>query len=367
MPAPRFTAWCVRAFLALIAISAAAAIALKGAPLLQKGTEALFARQAVQEADAPAPEASPEALPMPTPKAPLYAAIVYKGEVLAVLEDAKSANTALAMALEEAADRAAAAAGGEAVASAFLVSPAVMPAEEGKKPLSVEEAAAALGAEDSPLETTVTVRTVKIERVAFETKTEKDASLMLGTRVIKSFGRDGLVQTEFYTLVRNGAAGEAVQGPKTMLRESVAREIVVGREPVADKGETPGRNEGKKGREPEGLSFAAPVDARITANFGGADGGYHYGVDYKTDEGGAVLAPEKGVVVAVLERAGYGLVVEIDHGQGFVTRCAKLGEALVAVGQQIGKGDAIGTAGKEELHFEIRIDGMAFNPRYYLK
>ena len=133
------------------------------------------------------------------------------------------------------------------------------------------------------------------------------------------------------------------------------------------RGKIPGKNEGEQGRRPDGLSFAAPVDARIAANFGGADGGYHYGIDYGTDEGDPVLATEKGVVVAVMERAGYGLLVEIDHGQGFVSRYAMLKEALVAVGDQVNKSDAIGAAGEEALHFEIRIDGMAFNPRNYLK
>lgn len=361
MPAPRFTAWCVRVFLALIAIFAVAAIVFKGAPLLPEGAAVLFAQQTAGQED------EPEASSAPSSKVPANAVIVLKGESLAVLEDAKSAVYALSMALEFAAERVAIQAGGEPVASAFIDAPIVIPAGEGVQPMSVEAAAAVLGAEGSPLKVTVTVRTVKTERIAFETKTEKDASMMLGTRIIKSLGRDGLVQVAFDQVIRAGEAGEVVQGSQTVLRESVPREIVVGREPVAHEGETPGKNEGERRREPEGLSFSAPVGARISANFGGMDGGYHYGVDYDADEGEPVLAPEKGVVVAVIARGGYGLLVEIDHGQDFVSRCAMLNEALVAVGQQVNKGDAIGAAGEEGLHFEIRIDGMAVNPRYYIK
>ena len=145
------------------------------------------------------------------------------------------------MALDIAANRVAKAAGGEAASSSFLVSPVIMPAQKSAKPVSVEEAAAALGAEDSPLKISVTVRTVKVERVAFETKTEKDASLMLGTSIIRNLGRDGLVRTEFDTLVRDGEAGEAVKASEATVRESVAREIVLGKEPVARPWQNPGQ------------------------------------------------------------------------------------------------------------------------------
>ena len=84
------------------------------------------------------------------------------------------------------------------------------------------------------------------------------------------------------------------------------------------------------------------------------------------------MASCSGTVTCLMERGGYGLVVEIDHGNGFLTRYAKLSGSLVKLGDRVEQGQTVGTAGELEsggfgLHFELRIDGFAFNPRYYLK
>ena len=83
-----------------------------------------------------------------------------------------------------------------------------------------------------------------------------------------------------------------------------------------------------------------------------------------------MVASESGTVAAAMEFGGYGLMIEIDHGNGFTTRYANLAEVLVTVGQEVKKGDAIATPSAEEdgfLHFEIRQDGMAYNPRFFLE
>lgn len=63
----------------------------------------------------------------------------------------------------------------------------------------------------------------------------------------------------------------------------------------------------------------------------------HLGLDYGVGEDGqlTVLASCDGQVVSVLHRGGYGLVVEIDHGEGFLTRYAKLTSAQVELGDQV--------------------------------
>ena len=74
----------------------------------------------------------------------------------------------------------------------------------------------------------------------------------------------------------------------------------------------------------------------------------------------------------MLHRGGYGLVVEIDHGDGFLTRYAKLASAQVELGDQVVAGQPIALVqqaeGQEEayLHFELRAGGEAFNPCFYL-
>ena len=74
-----------------------------------------------------------------------------------------------------------------------------------------------------------------------------------------------------------------------------------------------------------------------------------------------------------MERGGYGLVVEIAHEGGFLTRYANLGEVKVSLGDAVNKGDTIalagssGNAAKAKLHFELLHNGTAYNPRNYLK
>ena len=99
----------------------------------------------------------------------------------------------------------------------------------------------------------------------------------------------------------------------------------------------------------------------------------HLGLDYKPkSEDADVLASCAGTVVCVMERGGYGLRVEIDHGDGFVTRYAHLSSACVTLGQTVAQGTIIGKVGSSGnaddvlLQFELRIDGEAYNPRYYV-
>ena len=72
-------------------------------------------------------------------------------------------------------------------------------------------------------------------------------------------------------------------------------------------------------------------------------------------------------------RGGYGLTVEIDHGNGFLTRYAHLKDITVSVGDSVEQGQVIGYVGstgnaeRAMLRFELRIDGVAYNPRYYLE
>ena len=70
---------------------------------------------------------------------------------------------------------------------------------------------------------------------------------------------------------------------------------------------------------------------------------------------------------------GYGYQVLVNHGFGYKTRYAHLSQFSVAPGEKVAKGQIIGKAGdsgsctEAHLHFELRIDGIAYNPRYYLE
>ena len=112
---------------------------------------------------------------------------------------------------------------------------------------------------------------------------------------------------------------------------------------------------------------------KVNENVGQLKGIRHLGLGVAGAEGDEVYAAEAGTVVCVMERGGYGLVVEIAHEGGFLTRYANFGEVKVSLGDTVNKGDTIalagssGNAAKAKLHFELRHNGTAYNPRDYLK
>ena len=116
----------------------------------------------------------------------------------------------------------------------------------------------------------------------------------------------------------------------------------------------------------------------ITSGFGGrADpivGGtqFHKGIDFEADVGDPVLAVADGVISYAADRSGYGNTVEIDHGNGYVTRYAhnsrltlKVGQ-LVRAGEEIAKAGSTGRSTGAHVHFEVWQDGRVANPRNFL-
>ena len=116
----------------------------------------------------------------------------------------------------------------------------------------------------------------------------------------------------------------------------------------------------------------------ITSGFGGrADpiiGGhqFHKGIDFKANVGDPVLAVADGVVSFAGVRSGYGNVIEIDHGNGYVTRYAHnsrlvghVGD-LVRAGQEIAKAGSTGRSTGAHVHFEVWTNGRVVNPRQFL-
>jgi murein DD-endopeptidase MepM/ murein hydrolase activator NlpD len=100
---------------------------------------------------------------------------------------------------------------------------------------------------------------------------------------------------------------------------------------------------------------------------------FHDGVDIANRAGAAVKAIASGVVTHAGMKSGYGRLVEINHGSGYVTRYAHTRKILVNVGEKVEKGQEIalvGSSGRStgpHLHFEILRNGKAVNPRTYLR
>jgi murein DD-endopeptidase MepM/ murein hydrolase activator NlpD len=99
---------------------------------------------------------------------------------------------------------------------------------------------------------------------------------------------------------------------------------------------------------------------------------FHKGVDLAGKEGSPVLSVGDGIVTWVGKRTGYGNLVEITHGNGYVTRYGHNKKLLVAVGDTVKKGQQIavlGSTGRStgpHVHYEVVHNGQQVNPSKYL-
>jgi murein DD-endopeptidase MepM/ murein hydrolase activator NlpD len=98
----------------------------------------------------------------------------------------------------------------------------------------------------------------------------------------------------------------------------------------------------------------------------------HIGLDYACGLGDPIYASDSGVVTIAGWNGGYGILVEVNHGNGFVTRYAHLSELLVGCGSPVYQGQVVGYCGStgyssgSHLHFEVRFQGVPQNPQGYL-
>lgn len=100
---------------------------------------------------------------------------------------------------------------------------------------------------------------------------------------------------------------------------------------------------------------------------------FHEGVDIAAKMGSPIRAMGVGVVTFAGEKSGYGLMVEVNHGRGQVTRYAHAQSVLVKVGDRVTKGQPvalIGSSGRStgpHLHLEVLRNGQPVNPQNYLR
>lgn len=99
---------------------------------------------------------------------------------------------------------------------------------------------------------------------------------------------------------------------------------------------------------------------------------WHKGVDFAGKDGSDVVSVAAGVVTWSGKRSGYGNLIEINHGGGYVTRYGHAKDLLVEVGDVIDKGQVIalmGSTGRStgpHVHFEVLLAGKAVDPLRYV-
>ncbi|PLK25348.1 peptidase M23 [Porphyrobacter sp. TH134] len=130
----------------------------------------------------------------------------------------------------------------------------------------------------------------------------------------------------------------------------------------------------------DGIPQVVPASVEnITSGFGyrrdpfNGHGAMHAGIDFKGAVGSPIFAAADGRVTFAGWKAGYGQAIEITHGNGMLTRYAHLSRIGVTVGQPVEAGATIGGLGSTgrstgpHLHFEVRINDRAVNPRPFLE
>jgi murein DD-endopeptidase MepM/ murein hydrolase activator NlpD len=99
----------------------------------------------------------------------------------------------------------------------------------------------------------------------------------------------------------------------------------------------------------------------------------HTGIDFHGEMGDPVRVTANGTVTAAGWSGGYGKVVDVDHGNGYVTRYGHLSEIDVKVGQSVRAGQVVGRVGSTgrstgtHLHYETRVGGQAVDPEKFLR
>lgn len=100
---------------------------------------------------------------------------------------------------------------------------------------------------------------------------------------------------------------------------------------------------------------------------------FHEGIDFPAETGTPIFAAASGKVVEAGFHPQYGKVIEIDHGNGLLSRYAHASQVLVQDGELVVRGQRVGAVGSTgrstgpHLHFEVRLNGVPQNPARFLQ
>jgi len=119
---------------------------------------------------------------------------------------------------------------------------------------------------------------------------------------------------------------------------------------------------------PSGGSLGWPTSGRVISNFGMRSGRMHWGTDFGAAHGTSIVASASGTVITSGVGRGYGNYIVIAHGNGITTLYSHNASNDVSVGQQVSRGQHIGTVGSTgnattpHVHFEVSVNGNRVDP-----
>lgn len=198
------------------------------------------------------------------------------------------------------------------------------------------------------------------EAVPYDTQTIELNDQYVTMSEVVTPGEDGLRFVEAYIVKINGQETGREILTQELRKAPVTEVIKAGTKPLPS---------------PIGTgSFSNPYGGTLTSRFGSRWGRQHAGIDIAGNIGDPVYAADNGrVVYAQYNDGGYGNLVQIDHGNGYVTYYGHNSELCVKVGDVVGKGDVVaklGNTGRStgpHLHFEVRKNGEPVDPTPYIQ
>lgn len=201
------------------------------------------------------------------------------------------------------------------------------------------------------------------EEIPYKVVYEDDASLWKGQEKVKQSGKNGSRIVTYHVTQTNNQITDKQTLAEKIIEEPTAKVVRKGTKLIVAS-----RSSGGNG------ILGWPLRGSITSPYGKSRGGSkHTGLDIDGDTGEPVAAAEDGTVVRASTYGTYGKCVDIDHGQGLVTRYAHLSKIEVSVGQKVSRGDLIGRVGStgrstgSHLHFEVIENGKHASPLNFLK
>ncbi|NLW16515.1 MAG: peptidoglycan DD-metalloendopeptidase family protein [Firmicutes bacterium] len=217
---------------------------------------------------------------------------------------------------------------------------------------------AATTASQSLVHVEATVEVTETKTVPYETKVIKDSSLYKGEKKTVTKGQNGTDEIVSVVTLVNGEVVDSTVKSTTRLKEPVTEVVKQGTKIPVVAG---------TGR------FVWPTRGTISSRYGYRWGSFHRGLDIAAPAGTAIVAADSGVVTFAGKRGNYGLMVEIDHGNGYVTRYAHCSQLLVSRGAKVSRGQLIAKVGRtgfatgSHVHFEVLYRGANKDPLQYLR
>lgn len=177
--------------------------------------------------------------------------------------------------------------------------------------------------------------------------------------------------------VRSNASGSNVAVPDMLESMDLLGAQLNNREAQLDVLESVLMNQNLKERvypqgRPVGSGWISSYFGKRTDPFTGKAAN-HTGIDFAGKNGAEIIAVADGVVSWSGDRYGYGIMVEINHGNGYSTRYAHNSENLVTVGAEVKKGQVVALMGETgratgpNLHFEVLHNGSRVNPVKFIR